>query len=92
MAMQGSFLHQRPVPKWDGSSLQGKRVFLYAEQGLGDAIQFVRYAKILKQRGASRVVVHGPAPLAALLRTIEGVDRWAMSTHRWMSLSIRTAL
>ncbi len=72
-----AFSINAPVPKWDGSSLQGKRVFLYAEQGLGDAIQFVRYAKILKQRGASRVVVHGPAPLAALLRTIEGVDRWA---------------
>jgi tetratricopeptide (TPR) repeat protein len=31
---------QLPWPQWDGSSLAGKRIFVYAEQGLGDEIMF----------------------------------------------------
>jgi hypothetical protein len=44
---------RRPV--WDGQDLRGKTIVLHAEQGLGDAIQFIRYARLLKARGA-RVV------------------------------------
>ena len=36
-------------PVWDGSSLHGKAIFLYAEQGFGDTIQFIRYVYILAQ-------------------------------------------
>ena len=36
-------------PVWDGSSLNGKTIFLYAEQGFGDAIQFIRYVYELAQ-------------------------------------------
>ncbi len=67
---------QSPQPKWDGSSLDGKRIFLYAEQGLGDTIQFIRYANILKEQGASRVLVFAQSALAPLLRQTPGVDRW----------------
>jgi Flp pilus assembly protein TadD len=43
-------------PLWDGSAPAGKTMLLYCEQGMGDTIQFVRYARLVQQRGA-RVIV-----------------------------------
>jgi tetratricopeptide (TPR) repeat protein len=62
------------APPWDGSSLQGKTILLYAEQGLGDMIQFVRYAPLIKSMGAT-VIVETFAPLISILSTCSGVDR-----------------
>jgi tetratricopeptide repeat protein len=45
--------------------LQGKRVLIRAEWGLGDTVQFIRYARILKQYGAY-VIVQVDAPLIKL--------------------------
>ena len=59
---------------WDGSALDGKTVFVQFEQGLGDLLQFVRYARELKHRGASRVIVETPADAASVVRTASGVD------------------
>ncbi len=39
-------------PDWDGKSdLCGKRIVVFNEQGMGDAIQFSRYLKVLKEKG-----------------------------------------
>lgn len=63
-----------PQKTWDGTSdLNGKRVLIYGEQGLGDIIQFVRYCKYLKEKGAY-VIVHCPLSLDAVVRRVEGVD------------------
>lgn len=63
-------------PLWLGDvSIQGKTVLLHAEQGLGDVIQFCRYAKLVKSMGA-HVVMEVPAALSQLLKTLEGVDDW----------------
>lgn len=44
------------APVWDGSNITGKRILLYAEQGLGDTIQFIRYAELVKDLGAYVIV------------------------------------
>jgi len=62
-----------PGPRWDGRDPRGMTLLLTAEQGLGDAIQFVRLADALASRGA-RVVVRAPAPLVTLFRSVPGVD------------------
>ncbi|MBL6958308.1 MAG: tetratricopeptide repeat protein [Rhodospirillales bacterium] len=61
-------------PLWDGSDLQGKTILLYAEQGLGDAIQFCRFAPLVKERGAT-VILECPAPLVHLLENLAGVEQ-----------------
>ncbi|NLC24869.1 MAG: tetratricopeptide repeat protein [Oxalobacter sp.] len=65
-----------PGKVWLGEeSLQGKTILLYHEQGLGDTIQFCRYARLVSARGA-KVIMHVQAPLAALLKNLEGVDEF----------------
>jgi Flp pilus assembly protein TadD len=59
-------------PLWDGSDPAGKTILLHPEQGLGDSIQFLRYAKLLAQRGG-RVVFEAPRPLAELAQTCPGI-------------------
>jgi tetratricopeptide (TPR) repeat protein len=61
-------------PAWDGSDLAGRTVLLHAEQGLGDTLQFVRYAALVKTRGGTVVVECQPA-LIPLLRSCAGIDR-----------------
>ena len=60
------------VPQWDGAPLAGPTVLLRAEQGLGDTIQFVRFAASLQQAGA-KVVIESPPPLLPLLSRMPGV-------------------
>jgi len=63
------------APLWLGQEdLSGKRVFLHAEQGLGDTLQFCRYAPAVAAKGAT-VTLGVPAPLGSLLRTLPGVER-----------------
>ena len=59
---------------WDGRPLEGRTILLHAEQGLGDTIQFVRYAALVKHRGGA-VIVECPKPLLSLLRSCAGIDR-----------------
>ena len=60
------------IPPWDGSPLDGRRILLWAEQGLGDTIQFIRYAPAVARRGG-RVVVACPRPLVRILTSCPGV-------------------
>ncbi|MGV3486168.1 MAG: tetratricopeptide repeat protein [Planctomycetaceae bacterium] len=62
-----------PFPIWQGENLVGKTVLLYPEQGLGDAIQFIRVASTLKSAGA-RTVVSCPASLIPLFQSAPGID------------------
>ncbi len=62
-------------PLWLGDApLQGKTLLLYADQGLGDALQFCRYAKLLQDRGAKVILEVGKA-LVPLLTGLDGTSR-----------------
>lgn len=63
-------------PLWDGSPLAGRTIVLVAEQGLGDTLQFIRYAAELKRNGAARVIVECPSVLHPILARTPGVDQW----------------
>lgn len=64
-----------PLPLWNGEDLTGKSILLYGEQGMGDALQFIRYATKVKQLGAREVIVEVRAPLARIAKTVPGIDR-----------------
>ncbi|CAN7376846.1 tetratricopeptide repeat protein [Rhizobium sp. LjRoot254] len=62
------------VPYWRGGDPKGLSILLMAEQGFGDAFQFSRYARLLKDRGAAKVLIGCRSKIAHLLGTIPGVD------------------
>ncbi len=63
-----------PRPLWDGSPLNGRTILLNAEQGLGDTIQFIRFARIVQETGG-RVLMGTPEPLVTLLSCCAGIDQ-----------------
>ena len=63
----------RKTDRRKNDSYRGKTVLLIAEQGLGDTIQFVRYARLLSMQGA-KVIVSAQRPLTRLLSHQPGID------------------
>ncbi|MDB6082426.1 MAG: sulfotransferase [Gammaproteobacteria bacterium] len=57
---------------WRGEGVNGKRLLLWAEQGFGDTLQFIRFAQDANLRGASVTILAQPE-LADLVRTAPGV-------------------
>ncbi len=72
--LSGFYRSQAEQPLWDGSPLNGKTILLYSEQGLGDTIQFVRYARMVKERGG-RVLVECQPALLPVLDRVQGIDQ-----------------
>ncbi len=65
---------QRDRPgSWDGSPFSGKRLLIRYEQGMGDNLQFVRYAPMVKARGGT-VIFETLEPLLGLLEGFDGID------------------
>lgn len=60
-------------PRWRGEPLTGKTLALLGEQGMGDTVQFVRYARAVKALGARVLLVCSPA-LKRLFNGCDGVD------------------
>ena len=73
--------HMRPAryphfaqAMWRGEDgIEGKTILIYADEGMGDSIQFARYAPLLARRGA-RVILAVQEPLQALLTGLPGVS------------------
>jgi hypothetical protein len=64
---------------WDGLPFDGKRVIIRCLHGYGDAIQFLRYAPLIRA-SASRLTVETHPEMVTLLKGIPGVDQvitWA---------------
>jgi Tfp pilus assembly protein PilF len=76
------------APLWLGhESLDNKTIYVYAEQGYGDAIQFSRYLPMLESEKNARVILGSPKPLVALMKSlspsIEVVDQKTFSEHQF---------
>jgi len=62
-------------PLWLGEQpIAGLTLMLHSEQGLGDTLQFCRYAKRVSELGA-RVILEVPSPLVTLLQDLAGVSQ-----------------
>lgn len=71
---QKVFAREFSQPLWLGEeAVLGKTILLHSEQGLGDTLQFCRYAPLVKALGL-RVLLQVQTPLVRLLAELEGVD------------------
>jgi tetratricopeptide (TPR) repeat protein len=61
-------------PAWTGEPLGGRTLLVYAEQGIGDTLQFARFLPHLKRHAGARILFECQYALAPLLSTIEGAD------------------
>ncbi len=68
-------LTNRPLimPLWNGFPLNGRRILLITEQGNGDTIQFIRFARLLKEQGGT-VILECPERLLKLLANCPHID------------------
>ena len=62
-----------PRPEWQAEIAEDKTVLIHAEQGLGDTIHFIRYAKLVKER-VGRVLFLAQRPLSRLVRSCTDID------------------
>jgi tetratricopeptide (TPR) repeat protein len=61
-------------PQWKGEDLTNKTLLIYAEQGLGDIIQFARYARIVAQKfPRCKIIIEAKQAVRRLLETIPEV-------------------
>ncbi|WP_439294488.1 glycosyltransferase family 9 protein [Lonepinella sp. BR2882] len=65
------------LTRWQGENIGQAKLLIYAEQGLGDNIQFVRYAILAKQKGLNIVVVNH-LPVEKLINT--NLARYGITT------------
>ncbi|WP_407160585.1 glycosyltransferase family 9 protein [Bradyrhizobium sp. STM 3557] len=65
--------HRIIGPEWQGDSFVGRTLLLYSEQGVGDALQFIRYLPMVAAKGGTIVLQVQPA-LVSLLRGLQGVS------------------
>ncbi|HEV2332734.1 MAG TPA: tetratricopeptide repeat protein [Gammaproteobacteria bacterium] len=60
-------------PRWQGEGFKGETLLIYAEQGIGDMLQFVRFLPEVKARGG-RVILEVQQGLSPLLEGLAGAD------------------
>jgi tetratricopeptide (TPR) repeat protein len=78
-------------PLWDGEDPVGRTILLWGEQGLGDTLQYCRYAALLASRGATPLLCV-PELLVRLLRTVPGVTKVESSSDKLPPFSCHAPL
>ncbi len=65
------------VPQWDGGPFDGRTLFVSAEQGFGDALQFARFLpRAARRKGRDgRLILESRPELIPLLERLPGIDR-----------------
>ena len=77
--------------RWAGEDLNGKRLLVIAEQGLGDTLQFIRYLPLLRQRGASLTAIVQPS-LIDLARSVDPAISWTSDLRAAGTFDLRMDL
>lgn len=80
-----------PQPFWDGSVRPDNTLLIYAEQGIGDTIQFIRYAATAREK-VGRVILYCHAPLVKLLSEVNGVDHAVSAGARLPAFDLQLPL
>jgi Flp pilus assembly protein TadD len=62
-----------PRPRWGGEPLEGRTILLHYEQGLGDTLQFIRFAPLVRER-RGRVWLFCQTSLVRLMSLCPSVD------------------
>lgn len=62
-------------PKWDGSSLNGKKILIVSEQGFGDNIQFIRYIPLIKEK-KGYIILECRKELKILFKNLFNIDEF----------------
>ncbi|MDB5810993.1 MAG: glycosyltransferase [Betaproteobacteria bacterium] len=62
------------IPSWRGAPMQGKRLLLWTEQGLGDTLMMLRYLPQIRSLGVGRLTVCCEPALVRLVQTCKEVD------------------
>jgi tetratricopeptide (TPR) repeat protein len=80
------------APLWLGEDdLRGRSILLHGEQGLGDVLQFCRYAPLVAERGAV-VVLEVLAGLERLAKSLAGVSEIVVRGHPLPAFDFQTPL
>ncbi|MGL4858297.1 MAG: hypothetical protein ACRC5A_00880 [Enterobacteriaceae bacterium] len=72
--------HRSPIPppadypRWQGESLQGRSIVIWTEYGFGDELMLCRFARVLKQAGATQVSVVCQKPILSVVATLRDAD------------------
>jgi hypothetical protein len=61
-----------PLPLWDGNDISGKTILVHTEQGMGDAMQFIRYLPLVAERCRHTIVVC-PPDVMPLFQGVAGI-------------------
>ena len=67
------------IPLWNGSDVSNRTILIHAEQGFGDAIQFIRYIPMVANRGA-KIIVDCPKELISLFSNMEDIKQVILRT------------
>lgn len=59
---------------WQGEALEGKSILIFPEQGFGDEIQFARYLRLLRERGAAHITQICYPEQKGIMQSLQGPD------------------